>query len=104
MGFSKHLFVTGYAKNISRHTIMLASTITSIGLPDGRSINGIKKSLYFSSSGLAPGETTRFNIKLDSMFNQFKVDVPDVINAKKLNIRMRIRNFDDGMGNTVNVQ
>lgn len=104
MGFSKHLFVTGYAKNISRHTIMLASTITSIGLPNGRSINGIKNTLYFSSSGLAPGATTRINIRLDSLFNEGMVDVPDVINAKKLNINMRIRNFDDGMGNPVNVQ
>lgn len=103
MGFSKHLYVSGYAKNISRHTIMLASAITSIGLPDGRSINGIKNTLYFSNSGLAPGATTHINIKLDSFFNQFKVDVPDVINAKKLNINMRIRNFEDGMGNTVNV-
>ena len=104
MGFGKHLYVSGYAKNISRHTIMLASAITSIGLPDGRSINGIKNTLYFSNSGLAPGATTHINIQLDSLFNEFKVDVPDVINAKKLNINMRIRNFDDGMGNTVNVQ
>ena len=88
----------------NRWTQYLASLTTraDVYVPkDNRWIRGVKQHVYFSSKGLAPGQSTTVQFRLGGTFGDYRLQVPDVVNARRLKVVLRISSASDGIGDQV---
>lgn len=88
----------------NRWTKALASldTVADVYVPqDKRWIRGVKQSVYFPSTGLAPGGKTHAQFVLGGYFGDYRLQVPDVVNAVSLKVVLRVTGAKDGIGDQV---
>ncbi len=88
-------------QNLTGGYLESVDTEASVSVPgDASTINDVRQSIYFGSTGLAAGGRTEVDLRLGGSFNA-KLGVPDVVNAKAIGVRMRVTSALDGMGNAV---